>query len=512
MMLNRRNLIKLGGAGLLQGMAIGLTGCKDDKPLPRNLESRLPLPQSFAAALPRLQALAPTASSEAGDRYDLSAIESTSSILPGLKTPIWGFNGTFPGPLIEAKRGRAVEIWLTNRLPVPIVNHLHGGNTPPAHDGYPTDFVLPDVSWTAKHTHDASAQMTKGTRSYQYSNQQRAAMLWYHDHRMDFTGPQVWRGLFGSYILRDNAEETLGLPSGEKEVVLMICDRSFKSDGSFLYPSIQPELIDQPGVTHPYMGGVLGDVMLVNGAPWPKLEVANTRYRFRIVNASNARRLKLSVTANNEQARRIVQIGSDGGLLHRPVVHSDLTIAPAERFDVIIDFAQCKVGERAVLRNLEGHGRTSEIMCFDVTRTESDPSTIPEELSSTFEELRPDMAVMTRSFRFSYGGMEAGWLINGKPFDPNRIDAQPRLDSVELWHLHSDRSHPLHLHLAQFQVASHAGTKRSSDVGWKDTISMNSGETASILVRFSGHRGRYVFHCHNLEHEDMAMMANFEVI
>jgi spore coat protein A, manganese oxidase len=511
MSLTRRRLLKIGSIAAVQGMFMDVSGCKSDTPLPRLLKSRIPLPDHYKVTLPRLQVLAPSTATEIEDQYNLTAAASTATILPGVSTLIWGFNGSFPGPTIEVKQGRPAVIRLTNELQVPIVNHLHGGRTPPEHDGYPTDLLLPKRHWTGGHMHDPSARITRETRSYIYANQQRAATLWYHDHRMDFTGPQVWRGLFGFYIIREPTEEKLGLPKGEKEVPLMICDRSFDADGSLLYPAAQPELVDHPGVTHAYMGGVLGDVMLVNGVPWPKMEVSNTRYRFRLLNASNARRLNIAIEARDEDARKITQIGSDGGLLARPVIHSTLPIAPAERFDIVLDFSGCKVGERVAMRNTEGQGRTSEIMCFDVVRSEPDLSQVPEQLAD-FEVLRPEMAIATRSFRFSYGGMAQGWLINGKAFDPSRIDARPKLDSVELWHLHADRSHPLHLHLAHFQVLSNAGTRRDSDGGWKDTINMNSGETASVLVRFSGHRGRYVFHCHNLEHEDMAMMANFEVV
>jgi spore coat protein A, manganese oxidase len=511
MILTRRKLLQLGGAGLTQGMLSGIWGCDLGKPLPRLLESKIQLPPKFKVELPRIPTLSPIERTDTEDRYELSAKVSTSEILSGYRTPIWGFGGSFPGPTIEAQRGRRVTVNLTNDLPVPIVKHLHGGRTPASSDGYPTDLLLPRGGWSVAHSHDPVAQISKGSRTYVYPNEQRAATLWYHDHRMDFTGPQIWRGLAGFYIVRDETEAGLGLPSKDKEVALMICDRSFGADGSFLYPAIEPELIDQPGVTHPYMGGVLGDVMLTNGVPWPRMEVSNTRYRLRILNACNARRITLAIDGKEKGVRQIIQIGSDGGLLGQPVVHSCLPIAPAERFDVILDFSGCRIGERVVLRNLDGDGPTSDVMCFDVVRSEVDHSEIPRQLCE-FEHLDPRAIAATRQFDFSYGGMEKGWMINGMPFDPARADASPRLNDTELWHLHSDRSHPLHFHLAQFQVIAHAGKPRSWDAGWKDTISMHAGQVASILIRFSGYKGRYVFHCHNLEHEDMAMMGNFNVI
>ncbi|HEV2446827.1 MAG TPA: multicopper oxidase domain-containing protein, partial [Candidatus Sulfopaludibacter sp.] len=200
----------------------------------------------------------------------------------------------------------------------------------------------------------------------------------------------------------------------------------------------------------------------------------------------------------------------DGGLLDKPAAHRTIRIAPAERFDVIVDFSRYRVGSSITLLNEAAAGGQGKIMRFDVTRQERDDSAIPQKLSPLdFPDARS--AVTTRVFDFSYRGMR-GWLINRKPYDPSRMDAQPKLDSTEIWRLQTDFNHPLHLHLVHFQVLSHSGRPGPYDAGWKDTIDLGPGQAADILVRFSGHRGRYVFHCHNLEHEDMAMMGNFEVI
>ena len=357
---------------------------------------------------------------------------------------------------------------------------------------------------------DPSAHIAVGSRDYVYPNHQRAATLWYHDHRMDFTGPQMWRGLAGFYLLRDEEEDRLPLPKDDKEVSLLICDRSFDSDGSFLYPSRDASLHGLPGVDHPHMGGVLGDVVLVNGVPWPRIEVANVRYRFRILNASNSRRYELELNPKGAGGE-FIQIGSDGGLLSAPLVHRTIPIAPAERFDIIIDFSAYPVGSKVILKNKLAHDATQEIMRFDIVRQEKDDSSIP----ATLSQVRfPDASatVKTRKFDFRYGGMSRGWVINGRSFDPARMDAQPKLNSTEIWQFRTDIHHPLHLHLAQFHVLSHSGRVRSTDTGWKDTLDLSAGETASILVRFEDYPGRYVFHCHNLEHEDMAMMGNFEVV
>lgn len=485
--------------------------CIRPRPESRVLPSLAPLPQPFAAELPRIPVLQPDRADSSGDFYNVIVRPATARILPSLETPIWGYNGIFPGPTVEARVGRPVALHLRNSLLVPIVNHLHGGRTAPESDGYPTDFILPAGGFPAPRMHDPMSRPVEGQREYIYANDQRAATLWYHDHRMDFTAPQVWRGLAGLYILRDPEEDRLPLPRGEKEISLVLCDRSFNADGSFRYPALDPSLRGACGVTDPYMGGVLGDVILVNGAPWPRLEVANVKYRFRILNASNARRYELALDPSPESATPFIQIGSDGGLLASPVAHRTVRIAPSERFDLIIDFSKFPVGSKITLANNNGDGTGARIMRFDVVRTERDESAVPQTLSE-LGFLRPEDASVTRTFDFSYQRSTRTWLINGKPYDPTRMDARPKKDATEIWRLSTDFSHPLHIHLVHFQVLGHSGRPGPFDAGWKDTIDLGPGQVANLLMRFSGDRGRYVFHCHNLEHEDMSMMGNIEVV
>ena len=489
MTLSRRELLGMAGAVLIEpGCTLGA------RPEPRLLPSEIPLPKPFQVPLPRPAVLKPAATEPDIDCYELDARPAAATLLPGLTTPIWGYNGTFPGPTIEARRGRRVSVRLRNSLPLPIVPHLHGGRTPPESDGYPTDLLQPG-----------------NTREYVYPNEQRAATLWYHDHRMDFTGAQVWRGLAGFYLLRDDEELRLPLPRGEKEIALAICDRSFTKDGALHYPSLDPALLQPAGVEHAYMGGVLGDVILVNGAPWPKLDVAATRYRFRILNASNARRYELALDPAPPGGHPFIQIGSDGGLLAAPLPHGTLLISPAERFDVVVDFSRWPIGSVITMKNRDADAPAGQILQFHVTHQEKDESAIPAVLS-TLPPADASAATLTREFSFAYNRGLMSWTINGKPFDAARMDARPKLGDTEIWRLKSDFSHPLHLHLVHFQVLSHSGRPGPFDAGWKDTVALRAGETANILVKFEGYRGRYVFHCHNLEHEDMAMMANFEVI
>lgn len=309
--------------------------------------------------------------------------------------------------------------------------------------------VVRPHQWT---THDQA-------KDYVYPLAQRAATLWYHDHRMDFSGPQVWRGLAGFFLVTDAEDEALPLPSGERDVPLMICDRAFEAGGEFRYPALDPALIGTPGVEDDFMEGVLGDVVLVNGAPWPVLEVDAARYRLRVLNASNARRYRLRLDPEPpDGSPAFVQVGSDGGLLERPVGHDRVPISPAERFDLVVDFGRYPVGTEVTVRNTLGEtDGTREVMRFRVVRRARDESRIPERLSEPRLPTRGD-AVRTRTFDFRQTKRAGArvWTINGRVFDPDEHLADPALGTVELWRLSSDFHHPVHLHLAHFAVVGRA--------------------------------------------------------
>jgi spore coat protein A, manganese oxidase len=518
MKISRREFLLLGLAGgVVLALPFGASACSDEGSTGTLLPSRAKLPGPFEVPLPVPPVLEPVRTVAGIDFYEMTQRVGRIEILPELQTEVWGYQGIFPGPTIESRSGRKIVVRQRNELPVSVSTHLHGGRTPPDSDGYPTDLILPKKANGHSMEGHGSMRMQSSShfKDYTYPLEQRAATLWYHDHRMDFTGPQVWRGLAGFQIIRDDEEDGLPLPKDEKEIPLMICDRSFDEDGSFLYPSLDPSLKSKPGVEDDYMDGVLGDTILVNGAPWPYMEVSNTKYRFRILNASNARRYELALEPGHAP---LVQIGSDGGLLGAPLLHRTVPIAQAERFDVVVDFSKYDVGDEVTLKNRMGEGRTADVMRFHVTRHERDDSTVPRRLSdmTEFVELEESNANRTREFRFTRVGDEGGtmWGINGEPFDPGRMAARPELGSTEVWHLRAaPAAHPVHLHLVHFKVLSRNGREPlPTDAGWKDTVGLSSGEEARVLVRFDGYRGRYVFHCHNLEHEDMMMMANFEVV
>ncbi|MEV6977718.1 multicopper oxidase domain-containing protein [Kitasatospora sp. NPDC093806] len=546
--MNRRRFLGAGaavlGAGALGAFAVPATARLLAEGRPgRLLESEVPLPDPFQVPLPVPAVLAPVRSDGTTDYYDITQRVARLEILPGLHTEAWTYGGTFPGPTLVARSGRRLVVRHRNELPVPSVVHLHGGHTPADSDGYPVDLLMPvgtsDDNRFARPTAGPSGTPTApttpgmpgmpgmpgpggqagatylgrtitGERTYTYPGNQRAATLWYHDHRMGFTGPGVWRGLAGFHLIHDDEEDALPLPRGERDLPLLLADRSFAADGSFRYPAGDPDLA-VPGVTDDYMNGVLGDVILVNGAPWPRVAVDRARYRLRVLNASNTRLYRLELDPQPSGGDALVQIGSDGGLLEEPIAHDAVEIAPAERFDLVVDFSRYPPGTPVRLMNRFGGDRTDEVMLFDVSsRPVTDDTRVPERLC-TLERLDPGAAVATRVFGFRRSRND-GWTINNQPYQPGRTLVRPALGTTELWRFFTDVHHPVHLHLNPFQVLSRNGRDPGPyDAGWKDTVDLRPAEAVEVLVRFTDYPGTYMMHCHNLEHEDMAMMADFVV-
>jgi FtsP/CotA-like multicopper oxidase with cupredoxin domain len=518
MRLKRRTLL---GAGLAAPLAGSLAACGEaPEQTGRVLRSAVRMPEAYATPLPL-----PPVKRPSGDLIEIAQRPATVEILPGLRTEMMTYDGVFPGPTLETRRGQAVTVRHTNSLTLPTATHLHGGHTPADSDGWPTDLLLPPgfeqpspeqpspEQPSAGHSghdsghgghgggheamHDPEAQVTTGERDYRYPLEQPATTLWYHDHRMDFTAPQVWRGLAGFHIIRDDEEDALSLPRGEREIPLMIADRSFDEDGALRYPALDPELLGQPGVEDRY-----------------KAEVEAAQYRLRLLNASNARRYALRLRTADGKPVAFTQIGSDGGLLARPVEHDVVTMASGERFDVVVDFRSLPPGTTVELRNDLGTGRTAQVMRFRIARRATDDVRIPERLADVPEPEKPDGAVVRKwHFRREAVHGRMGWGINGKPFDPAVPQAQVPLDNTEIWEFYTDAHHPVHVHLSPFQVLRRGNRGPGPmDHGWKDTVDVRPYEAVRVRVKFEKYAGRFLIHCHNLEHEDMAMMAGFETI
>lgn len=418
--------------------------------------------------------------------YELTQENATVEIIPGLQTDIIGYNGMTPGPTIRVHANQEIIVRQINDSDVETTTHLHGGHMPTGNDGHPVDLVKPGDS-----------------QEYLYTNKQLPTTLWYHDHAMDLTGDHVYAGLAGFYIIEDELERSLGLPSRRREIPLVIQDRTFAADGSLVYKKT--------------VTGELSETILVNGSPYPYLEVDTARYRFRILNGSNARVYNL-VLSNGAQ---FVQIGSDGGLLEAPVSRTNMVLAPAERLDVIIDFGDAAVGDQIILENKSGSGSTAQIMRFDVSRRRPDRSTIPSTLR-TMERLDPTDAVETRRWEFSRVAGDKPWVINGLPYEQNRVDAYPKVGTTEIWELvnKTKGGHPIHIHDVMWQILDINGRPPGPhDAGWKDTFKLPPNGTVRVIARFDDYTGdpddiksAYMMHCHILEHEDSAMMMQFIVV
>jgi spore coat protein A, manganese oxidase len=437
-------------------------------------------------------------------------------------TRLWSYGGSVPGVMFETQSDQGLLVEWVNELPpkhfLPIdyslhgaergnpevrgVVHLHGAKAPPESDGYPEDWYVPGQA-----------------RTYYYPNQQEPALLWYHDHAMGITRLNIYGGLLGLHVIRNQAERELQLPNGKYEVPIVLFDRHLGLDGQLNYPaSADPE--------HPWMPEVLGEVPLVNGKIFPYLEVEPRKYRFRVLNAANGRKYRMSLPAEVE----VHQIGTDQGLLPAPVALTHLLLAPAERADLVIDFAPHR-GRRILFSD-----DAFTLMEFRVSASPvSDPSALPAILRPV-PRIAESTAVKTRFLTLDElkKGMSAsnGMLLNKTRWHMP-ITEKPVLGTTEIWELANltDDVHPIHLHLVRFQLLDRrqfdafqymsTGTLRyrsaatppdANEMGWKDTVRVNGQTVTRIIVPFEGYAGRYVWHCHNLEHEDNEMMRPYEVV
>jgi FtsP/CotA-like multicopper oxidase with cupredoxin domain len=435
--------------------------------------------EPFQRDLPLPPVARPVSRTRAKERYVITMKPGTADILPGYKTPILGYDGLYPGPTIKATRGRTVEILQRNASGRSLNVHLHGGITPADSDGHPHD-AIPDGA----------------ERLYTYPNQQRAATLFYHDHAHGETAKTLNAGLAGFYLIADTAEDELELPRGDYDIPLVIQDRSFNADGSFRYRLD----LDR---------GFRGDTILVNGAIAPRLKVERRLYRLRFNNGSNGRAYALALGNN----RAMTQIASDTALLPKPVRRRVIPLEPGERVDVVVDFRDFGIGSKVILHNTAGEATTKAVMRFDVVRGRDEEARVPRRLSE-LEDLPPVNA--QRAWPLTFQGLGASmWQIGGGGFDDQRIDARPRLGTTELWGFtnHSQRTHPMHIHGYHFRVVSINGRPpHPGDRGWKDTVAVLPNHTVVVRPYFDYFGGRYVFHCHALEHGDMSMMGQMVVV
>jgi spore coat protein A, manganese oxidase len=393
---------------------------------------------------------------------------------------MWTYGGTYPGLMIRRPSGQTTHVTFTNNLPAlagAMTVHHHGSHSVWVDDGQATgtNFLFgPGTSRT--YTYDG----------IENGENERGTMQFYHDHRMGETGLNVWMGLEGLYILDDPADPTT-LPTGAYDVPLMIADRQFDQDN-------QIEYFYEPA-------GVVGDKVLVNGVYQPYLNVADRKYRLRILNGANARIYILSLSTGDA----FTQIGTESGLLPTPVGRTAMPFGPAERLDVIVDFGG-RLGQDVYLMDAT---KVLPLLKFHVAQHVTDSTVIPTTLRSL-----PNIGSPTLTRNWSFDQTADHWTINGLQFDSTRIDARPVLGTTEKWVFTNptEITHLVHIHDVDQQCLSRDGGPCYPYETMKETWSIGPGEILELKLKFTDHTGIYMLHCHILEHEDDGMMTLFQVM
>jgi spore coat protein A len=553
---DRRAFLKLcaqslSGLAMVKGLeAGGLAKVVRDEPIYRTPAAL----DRFIDPLPIPEQLTPDHTRKDTAIYRVRVLEFQKQLHSQLPpTRLWGFEGQYPGPTFETVRGMPIEVEWQNQLPlrhlfqvdphihgamppspaVRTVPHLHGARTSSESDGLPEKWFAPGQS-----------------ARYLYPNTQAAATLWYHDHAVGITRLNVYAGLSGFYLLRDDQEHGMGLPSGKYEIPLLVQDRTLDDAGQLVYaPTHEDGVALPPGVWGPEF---FGNLPVVNGAIYPYLEVEPRPYRLRLLNGANSRFFNFYFNLANKPTDipslvSFRQIGTDGGFLPKPVTLNRLLLGPAERADLIVDFSGLE-GRTVTLSNNGAapfpgwdmmtmhHAALSELMQFRVTLPKtSNVKPVSVSLPASSSALTEAAAVVTRDLvlteKLDSQGRSLGVRINGKGYD-DPVTEIVKLGTTEKWRFinTTDDAHPMHLHLVQFQILNRQGfdmielqkgTLRflgsprlpaANEAGWKDTAIVNPRDVLTILVRFEGYTGRYVYHCHMLEHEDNDMMRPYEVI
>jgi len=455
----------------------------------------------------------------------LVAQPDVQQIFPGAATNIWRYVGevlkgppetlqilsdSYLGPIFRVKTGTRLRVYFENELPEQSIIHWHGLHVPDHADGHPRLVVGSGETYV-----------------YNFQVMDRAGTYWYHPHPHGRTGPQVYGGLAGLFVIEDDEEAALNLPAGDADLPLVIQDRIFDGDNQLVY---------QTSGMMPQMIGMLGDEILVNGSPEYRFEVDRSAYRLRLMNGSNSRIYKLAW----EDGTPLHVIGTDGGLLEKPVVREAITLAPAQRLDVWVDFGSWEPGTSLRMVSLPsaapGSGREFPIFTASIRDTDRQAASLPATLTQ-HEALDAAQAVNAgspRTFALQMGrGMR--WTINGRQFEMTDVarDEKVALGDIEIWEFYNragggmpmggmSQPHPMHIHGLQFKILERQMDPAEErayqtlqdgfvDEGWHDTVLVMPGERVRLLMQFKDFAGLYLYHCHNLEHEDMGMMRNYQV-
>ena len=501
MNLSRRDLLKVGlfssAALMLPAERVARTKLAIANRLP---QSKLPAPFTMGWKTPLA---APKVSVGDTDYFTITQQQVKAQILPDRQTTIWGYNGMTPGPTIYVDQHRKAVVRQICALPerhpelgynVWTSTHLHGSCSLPEYDGYASDITTPGAF-----------------KDYQYPNVQDARTLWYHDHGVHITANNAYMGLAAQYVMHSDAERALPIPHGQYDVPLILKDAMFQENGDLV--------IDDNNEN-----GIYGDVILVNGVPWPRMDVEPRKYRFRVLNASVSRSYDLSL----DTGEPLVVIGTDGGLMPAPQPCAHVKVGMAERYEIVIDFSKYKPGQKVTLKNTSpknniDHDTTGVVCQFVVGAHVTDPRSneIPQDLNPNMNVmgLKESDAKTTRLMRFER--KDGHWTVNGQTWedvvnsDYNLTVANPGLGDVEIWELENPGGgwfHPVHIHLVDFKVLDRDGRPPEDwEKGPKDVVYVGESEKVRVIMRFENQVGRYMMHCHNLVHEDHDMMVQFSV-
>jgi FtsP/CotA-like multicopper oxidase with cupredoxin domain len=444
--------------------------------------------------------------------YSLDIREAVHEFIPGVQTPVWTYGGSVPGPTFRSRIGEPAVVRFRNLLPVEQSVHLHGGHLPAHADGYPTFYTLPGKA------RDYFYPNTVPLHNGELDFSEAPSTAWYHDHAMDIAGHNVYMGLAGLHLYRDDLESNLidmhVLPGDAYDIPLVLMDRKFNADGTLAY-----DFLDH--------NGQLGNVHLVNGKVQPKLVVERRKYRFRVCDAANARFYMLRLSSGQP----FLQICNDSWMLPKALLRNEVFLSMGNRADLVIDFsnAPSELYLENVIQQTDGRGpdgkyiygngagemkyaeQPTRLLKFEVVGSPvaNDARVAENTPLRPHTAIRADEIEVTR--RFEFDRKNGAWVINGKFFDPGRADAVPRLGSAERWILTNGGGgwwHPVHIHLESHQLQKISGRVPPEWLRYKsDTTVLGPNDEAEIFMKFRTFPGPFAFHCHNLEHEDMRMMG-----
>ena len=419
---------------------------------------------------------------------NITAAVTTLSMQPGVSSEVFAYNGQVPGPTLDVREGDHVIVHFKNNLPEPTTIHWHGIHLPFDSDGSPYHPIAPG-----------------GTHDYDFTVHAGAAgTYWYHPHPDHRTGFAIGKGLYGGIIVRAADDP---LPASIPDKLLILSDNRFLQDGAIDFPDAHSHhgIADESN-------GREGPVLFVNGQVMPTISIRSGEIqRWRIVNASAGRIYRLSLTGHT-----LVQVGTDGGLFEKPIEMKDILLTTGERVELLVRGSDAP-GASSVLQNLpyDRYVPQTRPTDWETTRdlltlqTTNEPPVIPVAIPAALRKIVPlDTAKSTavRTVVFSQG------LINGKAMDMTRVDVSTTVGATEIWEIENvvGMDHPFHLHGFQFQVLDRDGVPEKFRA-WKDMLNIPKHSTARIIVRYDDFPGKWMFHCHILDHEDHGMMGVLEV-